>query len=77
MFEAPLCSLAFALLSSEVSLKGTANRTRPLVYDHFLCKEGKMFTYLDDSLRNRILKIPSTSNQIEGGIDARLRAMLG
>ena len=41
-----------------------------------LLKEGTMFTYLDESLREQIEKIPSTNNQIEGGINARLRAML-
>ena len=35
-----------------------------------------MFTYLDESLRNKIDEIPSTNNQIEGGINSRLRAML-
>ena len=41
-----------------------------------LLKEGTMFTYLDESLRVQIEKIPSTTNQIEGGINSRLRAML-
>ena len=41
-----------------------------------LLKEGTLFTYLDDSLRERIENIPSTNNQIEGGINSRLRAML-
>jgi hypothetical protein len=41
-----------------------------------LLKEGTMFTYLDDSLRDKIDDIPSTTNQIEGGINSRLRAML-
>lgn len=41
-----------------------------------LLKEGTLFTYLDDSLRDNIEKIPSTNNQIEGGINSRLRAML-
>ena len=35
-----------------------------------------MFTYLDESLRREIEKIPSTTNRIEGSINARLRAML-
>lgn len=41
-----------------------------------LIHEGTMFTYLDESLKREIGKIPSTNNQIEGGINARLRAML-
>lgn len=41
-----------------------------------LLKEGTMFTYLDDSLKETIDKIPSTNNRIEGGINSRLRAML-
>lgn len=41
-----------------------------------LLKEGTLFTYLDDSLRENIENIPSTNNQIEGGINSRLRAML-
>lgn len=41
-----------------------------------LIKEGTMFTYLDESLRSEVEKIPSTNNQIEGGINAQLRAML-
>lgn len=41
-----------------------------------LLQEGTMFTYLDKSLQSEIRKIPSTNNQIEGGINARLRAML-
>ena len=41
-----------------------------------LLREGTMFTYLDEALRNRIEDLPSTNNRIEGGINARLRAML-
>lgn len=41
-----------------------------------LLKEGTMFTYLDEELRREIDKIPSTNNQIEGGINSRLREML-
>ena len=41
-----------------------------------LLKEGTMFTYIDEDLRAQIEKIPSTTNQIEGGINSRLRAML-
>jgi hypothetical protein len=41
-----------------------------------LLKDGTMFTYLDESLRSKIDEIPSTNNQIEGGINSRLRAML-
>ena len=41
-----------------------------------LIKEGTMFTYLDDDLKSQIDKLPSTNNLIEGGINARLRAML-
>lgn len=41
-----------------------------------LLKEGTLFTYVDDSLRDDIENIPSTNNQIEGGINSRLRAML-
>ena len=35
-----------------------------------------MFTYLDEKLGPEIGAIPSTNNQIEGGINSRLRAML-
>ena len=41
-----------------------------------LLKEGTMFTYLDKDLIGEIGKIPSTNNQIEGGINAGLRKML-
>ena len=41
-----------------------------------LIREGTMFTYLDGSLLDEIDKIPSTNNQMEGGVNARLRAML-
>ena len=41
-----------------------------------LIKEGTMFTYLDEDLRDQIDNLPSTNNLIEGGINARLRAML-
>ena len=41
-----------------------------------LIREGTMFTYLDESLQAEIDRIPSTNNQIEGGVNARLRAML-
>lgn len=41
-----------------------------------LLREETMFTYLDESLRAEIEKIPSTTNQIEGGINSRLRTML-
>ena len=41
-----------------------------------LVKEGTMFTYLDEQLAESIEQIPTTNNQIEGGINARLRAML-
>lgn len=41
-----------------------------------LLKEGTMFTYLDKTLQEEIEKVPSTNNQIEGGINSRLRAML-
>ena len=41
-----------------------------------LLKDGTMFTYMDDALRRRIDHLPSTNNRIEGGINARLRAML-
>ena len=41
-----------------------------------LIREDTMFTYLDESLLAEIEKIPSTNNQIEGGVNARLRAML-
>ncbi len=41
-----------------------------------LLKEETMFTYLDEELRNEIDKIPTTNNQIEGGINSRLREML-
>ena len=41
-----------------------------------LIREGTMFTYLDGSLLDDIDKIPSTNNRMEGGVNARLRAML-
>ena len=41
-----------------------------------LVKEGTLFTYLDEDLIAEIDKVPSTNNQIEGGINARLRALL-
>lgn len=41
-----------------------------------LVKNGTMFTYLDESLKSKVDEIPSTNNQIEGGINAQLRAML-
>lgn len=41
-----------------------------------LVKERTLFTYLDDELRQKIGRLPSTNNQIEGGINSRLRAML-
>lgn len=41
-----------------------------------LLNEGTMFTYFDEELRSEIKKIPRTNNQIEGGINSRLREML-
>lgn len=41
-----------------------------------LLKEGTMFTYLDKELTAELDKIPRTNNQIEGGINSRLREML-
>lgn len=41
-----------------------------------LLKDGTMFTYLNDSLKEEIERIPSTNNRIEGGVNAQLRAML-
>ncbi len=41
-----------------------------------LLKDGTMFTYLDEDLLSEIGKIPSTNNQIEGGVNSRLREML-
>ena len=41
-----------------------------------LLNEGTLFTYLDEKLSPEIGAIPSTNNQIEGGINSRLRAML-
>lgn len=41
-----------------------------------LLNEGTLFTYLDESLVNEIGTIPATNNQIEGGVNSRLRAML-
>ena len=41
-----------------------------------LIRDGTLFTYLDEELLHTIEKIPSTNNQIEGGVNARLRAML-
>ena len=39
-----------------------------------LIKEGTLFTYLDKGLADEIDKIPATTNRIEGGVNARLRA---
>ena len=41
-----------------------------------LLREGTMFTYLDKALLQKTGKIPTTNNPIEGGVNARLRAML-
>ena len=41
-----------------------------------LLKDGTLFTYLDDSLKQSIDNIPSTTNRIEGGINSQLRGML-
>lgn len=41
-----------------------------------LLKEKTLFTYLDESLRAELGKIPSTNNLIEGGTNAGLREML-
>ena len=41
-----------------------------------LVKEGTMFTYLDEAMLCKMDRIPSTNNQIEGGVNSRLRAML-
>lgn len=41
-----------------------------------LIREGTMFTYLDEGLLAELERIPATNNQIEGGVNARLRAML-
>lgn len=41
-----------------------------------LIKEGTLFTYLNKDLIAEMGKIPSTNNQIEGGINARLRDLL-
>ena len=41
-----------------------------------LLKDDTMFTYLDETLASTIDNVPSTTNQIEGGINSRLRAML-
>lgn len=41
-----------------------------------LLKEGTMFTYFDEQLRYEMDQIPRTNNQIEGGINSRLREML-
>lgn len=41
-----------------------------------LIRDGTLFTYLDEELLRTIEKLPSTNNQIEGGVNARLRGML-
>ena len=41
-----------------------------------LMRDGTMFTYLDETLREELGEIPPTNNRIEGGINAQLRAML-
>ena len=35
-----------------------------------LIRDGTLFTYLDEELLHTIEKIPSTNNQIEGGVNA-------
>ncbi len=41
-----------------------------------LLKEGTMFTYLDQGLKEDMDSISSTNNRIEGGVNSRLREML-
>ena len=42
-----------------------------------LIKSGNLFTYLDPDLADQTLTcLPAMNNQIEGGINAQLRAML-
>ena len=41
-----------------------------------LLQEGTLFTYLDEELKTELGKLPATNNQIEGGINSRLREML-
>jgi len=41
-----------------------------------LLKEGTMFTYTDEDLKAVMGSLPATNNRIEGGVNARLRAML-
>lgn len=41
-----------------------------------LIKEGTMFTYIDETLKAEIQKVPSTNNMIEGAVNSRLREML-
>ena len=41
-----------------------------------LLKEGTLFTYTDEDLRAVTGVLPATNNRIEGGVNARLRAML-
>ena len=41
-----------------------------------MIRDGTLFTYLDEELLRTIEKLPSTNNQIEGGVNARLRGML-
>jgi len=52
---------------------------RLLKAEHSLLKliqEGTLFTYLDETLSSEIEDLPATNNRIEGGVNARLRAML-
>jgi len=41
-----------------------------------LLKEGTLFTYTDEDLKAITGCLPATNNRIEGGVNARLRAML-
>ena len=41
-----------------------------------LLKEGSLFRYTDEQLRERSGDLPATNNRIEGGVNARLREML-
>ena len=41
-----------------------------------LVRRGTLFTYVDPDLTGTLGPLPATNNSIEGGVNARLRAML-
>ena len=57
-----------AALQARAAAEGEA---RP----HKLCREGVLFTYLDEALAADGA-VPATNNRIEGGVNRQIRAML-